>query len=110
VRGKIQISQSTADLIIASGKAHWIKQRPDSVEAKGKGTLTTFWLQPRVKEGSSNCSSETEDASNPQFQHEIGDKPLRKSYALVAKQDRLIDWIVELLAEYARKIVRADLP
>jgi class 3 adenylate cyclase len=37
-RGKIQVSQETADLLIAAGKSHWIKAREDKIIAKGKGT------------------------------------------------------------------------
>jgi hypothetical protein len=34
----IHVSQSTADLLIAAGKKHWITPREDMIEAKGKGT------------------------------------------------------------------------
>jgi hypothetical protein len=37
-RGKIQVSQETADLLIAAGKSHWIRAREDKIIAKGKGT------------------------------------------------------------------------
>ena len=46
-RNKIQASQDTADTLIESGKAHWLLKRPDSVLAKGKGELVTYWVQPR---------------------------------------------------------------
>lgn len=35
--GKIQVSQATADILIASGKEHWLIPRSDSVTPKGKG-------------------------------------------------------------------------
>ena len=31
VRDRIQISQETAELLLAAGKRHWIKQREDMV-------------------------------------------------------------------------------
>jgi class 3 adenylate cyclase len=43
-KDRIQISSSTAELLIASGKGHWLNQREDLVEAKGKGKLQTYWL------------------------------------------------------------------
>ena len=44
IPNKIQVSSTTANLLAASGKEHWIKKRHDSVKAKGKGLLQTFWI------------------------------------------------------------------
>ena len=38
----IQISQATADLLIAAGKTHWLTPREDVVIAKGKGEMHTL--------------------------------------------------------------------
>jgi Adenylate and Guanylate cyclase catalytic domain len=38
IRDKIQVSQATADLLVAAGKSSWLKKRDDLIEAKGKGT------------------------------------------------------------------------
>ena len=38
-RNRIQVSQTTADLLAEAGKAHWVQPREDAVQAKGKGTL-----------------------------------------------------------------------
>ena len=35
-RGRIHLSQETADLIMAAQKAHWVQPREDRVTAKGK--------------------------------------------------------------------------
>lgn len=42
----IQCSQATADLIIAAQKGHWLTKRKDLVEAKGKGSMQTYWIEP----------------------------------------------------------------
>lgn len=39
VTGRVQVSQATADLIIAAGKSHWLKPRRTLVKAKGKGEM-----------------------------------------------------------------------
>ena len=44
MKDKIQISQETADLLIAAGKSHWFVKRDGLVKAKGKGELQTYWL------------------------------------------------------------------
>ena len=33
-KGRIQVSQSTADLLIAAGKQHWVEPREDKIQAK----------------------------------------------------------------------------
>ena len=42
--GKIQLSVSTAELLIDAGHASWLLEREDVVQAKGKGQLKTYWL------------------------------------------------------------------
>ena len=44
VANKIQVSQETADLLIAAGKKDWLTKREDLVSVKGKGELVTFFL------------------------------------------------------------------
>lgn len=39
IRNKIHISQSTADLLVAAGKGHWVTMRDELVEAKGMFTM-----------------------------------------------------------------------
>ena len=46
-KNRIQLSQSTADRLIATGKGGWIRPRETKVEAKGKGLVQTYWLASR---------------------------------------------------------------
>jgi Adenylate and Guanylate cyclase catalytic domain len=39
IRDKVQLSQSTADILMTAGKGHWIKPREELIEAKGKGSM-----------------------------------------------------------------------
>ncbi|CAB9501057.1 Receptor-type guanylate cyclase gcy [Seminavis robusta] len=43
-KGRMQVSQTTADLLIAAGKDRWLTAREDKVEAKGKGAMQTYWV------------------------------------------------------------------
>ncbi|CAB9502872.1 Receptor-type guanylate cyclase gcy [Seminavis robusta] len=45
--GRIHLSETTADGLIAAGKSSWVVPREDKVLAKGKGELTTYWLEKR---------------------------------------------------------------
>lgn len=47
--GRIQVSQTTADLLIEGRKDHWLEAREDKVEAKGKGLMQTYWVEPGGK-------------------------------------------------------------
>jgi hypothetical protein len=97
-KGKIQISQATADLINNAGKFHWVQPREDMVNAKGKGVLHTFWLNPR--NSSSKASSDCD--------HQVGKGDLAKmdeESESMEKQSRLIEWMVELLMEHIKSIV-----
>ncbi|CAB9526252.1 Receptor-type guanylate cyclase gcy [Seminavis robusta] len=42
--GRIQVSEDTAEQLRARGHGDWLKARRDPVEAKGKGTLSTYWI------------------------------------------------------------------
>jgi hypothetical protein len=58
IKKKIQVSQETAELIIASGKSQWIRARNEVVVAKGKGELQTYWLLPKYETASTHTPSE----------------------------------------------------
>ena len=45
-RGKTQVSKSTAESLTAGGKSHWLIPRTELVNAKGKGELQTYWVNP----------------------------------------------------------------
>lgn len=100
---RVQISQATADLVIDSGKGHWLKKRDDLIEAKGKGEIQTYWVKGKVpssaRTGSSNASG------SQSFRDEQPIKSRRKN----AKQERvrkaLVDWQVELLSKLIKQIV-----
>ena len=49
IRGKVQISQATADILIHSKKSHWLAPRIDEVNAKGIGKVRTYWVKPRPR-------------------------------------------------------------
>ncbi|CAB9526583.1 Receptor-type guanylate cyclase gcy [Seminavis robusta] len=117
IRNKIQVSQSTYDLIVEGGKAAWAKPRPDKVEAKGKGMLQTYFINPSAKRGSTTESTASDeqsgsggDASSRMLQASssaIVAKPMHAKpggKALSMKESRLVDWIVDLLHEHVKKL------
>jgi class 3 adenylate cyclase len=68
-RDKIQLSKATADILVEAGKLTWIEERKDLVEAKGKGTLQTYWLRIRGTRG--NRRSSNESSTGDHYEGEI---------------------------------------
>lgn len=97
-RGKIQVSQETADLLVAAGKMSWITPREDRVIAKGKGEMQTYWV---------NVGTTIDITA---FQDGMGSLDDSLSYeegpfaALSPKTTRLVLWNVEILLDMLRQI------
>ena len=54
--GRIHCSKSTADLLIAGGKEHWLTEREDRIVAKGKGEMTTYFVDVPMADAHSRRS------------------------------------------------------
>ena len=46
---RIQVSQTTADALILQGKQSWLVPRKETVVAKGKGEMQTYYLELKEK-------------------------------------------------------------
>lgn len=44
--GRIHCSQQTADELTKRGKGYWLTPREDKIQAKGKGLLQTYFVDP----------------------------------------------------------------
>ena len=113
-RDCIQVSQDTADLLIAAGKKSWITPRSDIIVAKGKGEMQTFWIQVgnkgkgsemtgtatySVEDTGSEMSQSSEDISEGEGEEEVVQP------TTTAKIARLIDWNVDVLLRLLKAIV-----
>jgi len=108
-RGRIQLAQSTADLLLLAGKERWIRPREDKVSAKGKGTMQTYWLE---MDGITKAVS-NDGRKEPQ---NVGGNSIREASAVGVsapqqistsreKHDRLVGWMTEVLLDYVKQIV-----
>jgi class 3 adenylate cyclase len=104
LRDRIQVSQDTADLLIAAGKSKWLTLREEKVIAKGKGSMQTYW----VAVGASNKSnseggtiSESDDGTDANADQQESEKlnPL-----LSDKTARLVKWNVDVLANLLKQV------
>ncbi|GKZ01341.1 hypothetical protein MPSEU_001085100 [Mayamaea pseudoterrestris] len=103
-RERIQVSQETANKLTLAGKGHWLSPREDTVNAKGKGVLQTYWLrtQSKQKAGSVASSGGTHSSDNDIVLD--SDIPANAEANEVLKRDRKVDWMTELLGEYLKQI------
>jgi class 3 adenylate cyclase len=52
VKGKIHASEATANALREQGCGHWLVERPDKIEVKGKGLMTTYFVHVSQDKGS----------------------------------------------------------
>mmetsp|Transcript_27427 Transcript_27427/g.65843 ORF Transcript_27427/g.65843 Transcript_27427/m.65843 type:complete len:1348 (+) Transcript_27427:241-4284(+) len=93
VIGRIQVSQTTADQLIEANKSHWLAAREELVEAKGKGSMQTYFVDPNNHRGE---RSEEMRAMQDELEEE----------ALIdSKTERLVNWNVVVLSRMLAHIV-----
>lgn len=110
-KSRIHLSQETADLLIAGGKAVWVTQREDKVFAKGKGEMQTYWLELADKlETSSMASGSGGAVLEPEIKDEENKQNVdvaieKKTGVDAGKCGRLVDWNVEVLLRLLKQVV-----
>jgi 3'5'-cyclic nucleotide phosphodiesterase len=106
--GMIQISSSTADLLIEAGKRHWLKEREDKVNAKGKGELTTFWLLPLRGRKHDRRSESTHTLSDSVS---VGEEIVTSTSDIKnSNLKRIVTWVVDGLSPLLKNIARQRIP
>jgi Adenylate and Guanylate cyclase catalytic domain len=84
VPNKIHISPEIAKVLDESGKGHWITPRDTLVQAKGKGAIQTYWVEPAGK-GSSSETTTSEVNAN------------------CLDETSLIDWTTDILCSLTKQ-------
>jgi class 3 adenylate cyclase len=101
LRDRIQVSQETADLLIDAGKVRWLQPREETVVAKGKGELQTYWLSLAAVDESCNGSVTSSFYSKD---HRRGSMSSLGS-THQARVGRMVQWHVETLLELILPII-----
>jgi hypothetical protein len=107
---KTQVSKATADLLIKAGKSHWLERRHETVLAKGKGELETYWLTLQHNGGSAISSAddttETETTTGFDFTETAGnDKSALTKTDIWEKDRRIVDWNAAVLEARLKAVV-----
>ena len=106
----IHLSSETAKLLVDAGKSDWVQPRENLVTAKGKGEIQTYWLTLKKKEKGPSAlegrSAHSGTAGNSDSRS-TSSRSSQDEEAVVAaeKVSRLIDWNVQVLKLYLKKIV-----
>lgn len=106
---KIHISGETAQLLIAHGKTAWVNQRVDRISAKGKGEMTTFWLEISSLSRSESVGSGTSESGVEVIEDHVeaaDNKLVRPALQeLPLKTQRLVQWNASCLLHKLQDVV-----
>eukprot|EP00980_Cylindrotheca_fusiformis_P025685 scaffold14455_cov105-Cylindrotheca_fusiformis.AAC.1 len=110
-RNRIQVSQITADLLVASGHSAWIIPRKGKVFVKGKGEMQAYWLNPKASKASKSRNEmstveetlkESSDSSSVEGAFDNHDPA---GIEAMTKRERLVEYNVELLTSLLQQII-----
>jgi hypothetical protein len=105
VPNKVQISQEMAERLTTAGKEHWCIPREDKVSAKGKGLLSTYWLEAGGgADAQTNLTSEDTSDMSAGTDLSLDDFEMRSCVELIENRNRIVDWTVEVLAYLLKEI------
>jgi len=75
---RIQISETTMQLLESAGKTNWYKKRDTTVDVKGKGNLQTYWLNVSSPDGASTTSGSSDNSDRPALGSASKDEDLKQ--------------------------------
>lgn len=106
VKGRIQVSEETAELLRQAGKGTWLKARDETVIAKGKGEFKTYFVNIKaVAAASSTSNSEESEASSATEEIHNAVFFMEKGTRFDAQLDRLVRWNAEVLGKILKQII-----
>jgi len=111
LRERIQMSATTAQLLIDAGKEKWVEKRSQKVEVKGIGLQETyFFKQVLGRHTTTSVAGSSADGDTPNTM-EIPDKQTTAMLeslgkAISSKTQRLITWNTEVLSRRVKAIVQ----
>jgi hypothetical protein len=109
MRDKIQVSQATADELIHAGRGHWLVKREETVVAKGKGEMQTYWINDAVSRRGSVGESSRCSMSSVSSEHASviwgSDDEVPEVVSQRSRHQSLVDYNVDLLAMRLKHVI-----
>jgi len=106
--GRIHVSNQTANIIIEQGKGHWLQKRQDTVIAKGKGKMETYWLLSNDGDGRSviDQNQSTVDIGLTSIVNDLALNTQGDIFnGIDPRSSRLVNWIVKRLTTLLQKVI-----
>ena len=100
IPGRIHISQDTADLLTTAGKEKWLTQREDKITAKGKGELTTYFINIESRNSDDRSFGSLSRSDTMAMEDELVDVAAEEE-----KRNRTAEWTVEVLSSVLRTML-----
>jgi class 3 adenylate cyclase len=101
---RIHASEQTVGFLKKDNKEFWVKSRREMVRLKGKGTLQTYWLDPRLDKTPVGGLGETV----PMECSESGSVIAKSADTdRLQRKQRLIEWNVEVLHDLLLRVAAA---
>eukprot|EP00980_Cylindrotheca_fusiformis_P001903 scaffold437_cov111-Cylindrotheca_fusiformis.AAC.1 len=111
-RDRIQVTQTTADLLKEAGFAKWLIPRSSTMFIKGKGEMQTYWVRKAkspVAKGSDMKSEMTtvveKITDGDESTGGSSDGPDPEGIHVLTKTERLVEWDVTLLTSLLQQII-----
>lgn len=104
VPNKILCSQKTADRLIRAGKGHWLTTRKELIDAKGKGLLQTYWVEPSANRSSIDTAVSSSESTDLANEHD-STLTLGETKPPERRIGRLVDWNVEMFTALLNSVV-----
>eukprot|EP00980_Cylindrotheca_fusiformis_P005498 scaffold1170_cov122-Cylindrotheca_fusiformis.AAC.6 len=109
-RNCIQVSQVTADLLVASGLSAWVVPRKGTIFVKGKGEMQTYWLNTKAAQVSRPSKLRNELPVVSETLPDIGDSSSEQDDGIEAmtKGERLVEYNVEVLTSLLQQVIASQ--
>jgi len=120
-KGRIQLSQTTADLLMEAGLGKTLKARERKIFVEGKGDMQTYWLRTDKRSSafkrSANTNRESEmatvaesvDITESSQSDDLSDEDRllfsTERVESMTKMERLVEWNVEVLCSLLQQIL-----
>jgi len=102
---QIQVSKTTADLLIEAGWSQLLRPRSNKIHVKGKGEMQTYWILHNCEKSSDKKrsfeASDTVDTEQSSNDGEDGDEDIAET----TKQERLVEWTVEIMSSLLQQVM-----
>jgi Adenylate and Guanylate cyclase catalytic domain len=106
-RERVHLSEQTALLLIEHGREDWIARREDTVEAKGKGKMATYWLKLASSDRNAESVAPNSEVGNGNVEDCAWnvEMPASKTSNSDCRNERLAQWNSDVLQELLQRVV-----